>query len=370
MFRRHVALVSLATALFSPACASGASVHKGSHCAKVPFAAPHAAPTSGAPSAALVLLAVLPGAVAAATDPATGELFVIDRPGRVWRVHGSGGAPVLSADLRAAVGSTGTEQGLLDIAFDAAGDQLYLSFTATDGAVHVEAAPPGDLSRRTVLLNLPKRVAFHNGGELVVEPNGNLLVGIGDDNAPDTPIDSRPQDPGSPYGKILELDPTRPGSAARVVALGLRNPWRFTRAADGSLWIGDVGERCAEEVDHVSPGAPPPNLGWPLREGTLTHAEGLLPPGAVSPVFEYGHGPRCAVIQGPVYTGRALPELSGRVLFGDYCTGEIFALDPATAEVVRLAVDVAGLTSFAQTADGEVLVVSEQRGVFRLGPAR
>ena len=38
-----------------------------------------------------------------------------------------------------------------------------------------------------------------------------------------------------------------------MVALGVRNPWRFSfDRANGDLWIGDVGQGSIEEVDHVA----------------------------------------------------------------------------------------------------------------------
>ena len=59
-------------------------------------------------------------------------------------------------------------------------------------------------------------------------------------------------------------------NARRIVAEGLRNPFRFTvRPGTNELWVGDVGWGTYEEIDRIpSPtGAPVDNFGWPCNEG-------------------------------------------------------------------------------------------------------
>ena len=67
----------------------------------------------------------------------------------------------------------------------------------------------------------------------------------------------------------------RAGSAPEIVALGLRNPWRFSfDRATGDLYIGDVGQGEVEEVDYTprsSPGLE--NYGWDLYEGSSRFEE-------------------------------------------------------------------------------------------------
>ena len=46
-----------------------------------------------------------------------------------------------------------------------------------------------------------------------------------------------------------------------------------------------------------------------------------------SPSTAHGGG-KCAVTGGYVYRGSAIPDLQGWYVYGDYCTGEIWALDP------------------------------------------
>ena len=64
---------------------------------------------------------------------------------------------------------------------------------------------------------------MHHGGQLQFGPDGLLYVSTGMGDDPDTS-----QDPASPGGKLLRLDPRAPRARPEVVALGLRNPWRFS----------------------------------------------------------------------------------------------------------------------------------------------
>ncbi len=57
-------------------------------------------------------------------------------------------------------------------------------------------------------------------------------------------------------------------NARRIVAYGLRNPFRFTlRPGTDELWIADVGWHTYEEIDRLTVGATAANLGWPCYEG-------------------------------------------------------------------------------------------------------
>ena len=102
--------------------------------------------------------------------------------------------------------------------------------------------------------------------------------------------ENRAQNPSSLLGKILRLDPARPGAAPKVVAIGVRNPWRFSfDRANGDLWIGDVGQNAIEEVDHVAwPLKGLLNFGWDVYEGRSSYEQKALGPGRyVPPVAQY-----------------------------------------------------------------------------------
>ena len=88
-------------------------------------------------------------------------------------------------------------------------------------------------------------------------------------------------------GAILRLDPATgdgaPGNplandaspnARRILAYGLRNPFRFTkRPGTGEIWVGDVGWNTWEEINRIpalqSGDATLVNFGWPCFEGRV-----------------------------------------------------------------------------------------------------
>src|SRR5262249_9267502 len=94
----------------------------------------------------------------------------------------------------------------------------------------------------------------------------------------------RTDGPATLDGAIIRIDPdTGQGlpdnpfaassdpNARRIVAYGLRNPFRFTqRPGTDELWIGDVGWNTWEEINRLTApaGSASRNFGWPCYEGT------------------------------------------------------------------------------------------------------
>jgi glucose/arabinose dehydrogenase len=93
-------------------------------------------------------------------------------------------------------------------------------------------------------------------------------------------------DPTGLDGAILRVDPDTGGAlrsnpmasapdpnARRIVAYGLRNPFRFAvRPGTSELWIGDVGWNTWEEVNRtVGNDRKVDNFGWPCYEGDARH---------------------------------------------------------------------------------------------------
>ena len=145
-------------------------------------------------------------------------------------------------------------------------------------------------------------------------------------------------------------------NARRIVAYGLRNPFRFTfRPGTSELWIGDVGWGNWEEIDRVvNPlAATLTNFGWPCREGPndLGNYRDLnicigLPVGATTgPHFTYLHsdkvvaGETCGTgissISGlAFYNGGSFPAAyNGALFFADYSRNCIWVMFPGTGGV-------------------------------------
>ena len=312
------------------------------------------------------------------------HLWVAERRGRILRLSvnddgslAEAGEPVL--DITDQTSMEG-ERGLLGMAFSPDGNTLYIHHTDADGNTRVARyAIEGDdvdEASREVLFATEQPYDNHNGGHVLVGPAGDLWFGLGDGGDHADP-DDRAQDPDDPLGKILRLDLDEPGAEAEIVAIGLRNPWRFSFDADGALWIADVGQGEVEEIDHLPAdeieGA---NLGWSGYEGSTEfwNGEGRRAPDAIMPVFEYRHdGGNCSITGGFTYEGDAIPALQGAYLFADLCVGRVRAIqlgpDGTLAAEYDLGVDVPQPIGFGTDADGEPYVLSGEGPVVRLVPA-
>jgi glucose/arabinose dehydrogenase len=337
------------------------------------------------------------------TRPGTDTLYVAEKGGRVRTLAADGalGDPIL--DISDDVVNDG-EQGLLDITFgavddsggDEGGDTLYVSYSvASSGATRVVAydvdGDTVDQGSQREVLSVEQPFPNHNGGDVEIGPDGHLYVTLGDGGSGGDPIGNG-QDTGVLLGKILRIDPAAaagddpygvpadnpfaddPGAGAPEVWLyGVRNPWRiaFDPATD-DLWVADVGQNAYEEInllpadDGAGRGA---NLGWNEMEGTHPFDGGSNPDGAVLPVFDYGREGGCSVTGGVVYRGAAIPQLDGAYLFADYCAGDLRALRAGgggTTDEHTYDESVASPVSFGTDADGEVYVLSQDGGIFRI----
>jgi glucose/arabinose dehydrogenase len=302
-----------------------------------------------------------------------GTLAVVERYGKVrlvvrGRVRRR---PLLDLSDRVLVRDPRPEadqRGLLSLAFApdwATSGLLYVDYVDRDGRVRVDEWRRGERTTRRVL-DLGPAATTHHGGQLQFGPDGLLYVSTGVGDAPLVA-----QDPAHPGGKLLRLDPRQDPARPEVVALGLRNPWRFAfDRATGDLLIGDVGGSRAEEVDRLPAGAPlPANFGWPYFEGRRRRAPGG-PENVLAPALEHRHGAGwCGVIGG--YAVRARPRaLRGRYLYGDLCTGRLWSARVTSSGLGRprrLPYRVPYLVSFGEDALGRVYAVSLLGGVWRLG---
>jgi glucose/arabinose dehydrogenase len=322
--------------------------------------------------------------------PAPGDplhLYLVEETGKVLQLAPDGTVQGVVLDL-SKVTSHGNEQGLLSMAFDpafATNHRFYVDYTDVKGNTQVVAYTlvDGVAKVARVLLSIDQPFPNHNGGLLLFDPTGMLLVGTGDGGSAGDP-DNRAQDLSDNLGKLLRIDP-KTGLGApdnpfpvnpRVWALGLRNPWRFSFDINGDLYLGDVGQNQIEELDVVPPryqkGA---NYGWSVFEGNQRFKKdmGFSTDGPViAPAYTYLHSQGgCSITGGMVYRGKAIPSLVGSYVFGDYCGGRLLVTKrtPTGVEDPQLmGLKVDGLQAFGVDQDGELLVMSADR-LYRLTPA-
>jgi glucose/arabinose dehydrogenase/mono/diheme cytochrome c family protein len=152
-------------------------------------------------------------------------------------------------------------------------------------------------------------------------------------------------------------------------AVGLRNPWRISfDPVTGYLYCGDVGQHAVEEIDVIVKGG---DYGWAYREGSAKGFRGDPPAGVsfIPPILEYKQGfgdleGKC-VIGGVVYRGARIPQLQGAYVFGDYVSGNIWALrydGSKTTSFQRLTAD-GGIAGFGfDPRNGDVLMADHDEG--------
>jgi len=308
-------------------------------------------------------------------------IWVLEQPGRVVRLEGRAREVVI--DLSGQV-KLGAEQGLLGIAFHPDFDRngkLYLHYSDKKGDTRVvEYTRKGDgpPRRGRQLLFHEQPEENHNGGQLAFGPDGRLFLGLGDGGGAWDP-NRNAQDLKSKLGKILAADVDERASGEprwEVVFYGLRNPWRFwIDTGLNEIWIADVGQDRVEEIDRsqLELDEPPKNFGWPGFEGSkrTERKRSVGGPGELLwPVAAYEHddGAHCSVTGGVVYRGSAAPELSGRYVYGDFCSGAMWSLQPnpngSVGDVRRERAKVPQITHIGTDAKGELLMASAAGDIY------
>ena len=300
-----------------------------------------------------------PLAIANAGD-GTGRLFVAQQTGQIRIVRDRRLVSQPFLDIAARI-TSGGERGLLGVAFHPKfpdDPRVFVDYTDRNGdtqvsSFRVDPASPDRVDPGTEqrILFVSQPYANHNGGAVVFGPDGFLYVSLGDGGSGGDPHGNG-QSLKVLLGKILRIDIDHPsgdraygipsdnpyasgadGGLAEIWLKGLRNPWRISfDRANGDLWIGDVGQGDWEEIDVQRAGAPGgTNFGWNRMEGAhcFQPQEGCQDPSLTLPVAEYGHDQGCTVIGGNVDRGPSQRLLAGGYVFADYCSGRVWAIDPA-----------------------------------------
>jgi glucose/arabinose dehydrogenase len=185
-------------------------------------------------------------------------------------------------------------------------------------------------------------------------------------------IDVDHKDPGLNYSIPKDNPFVGRGDEARgeIWAYGIRNVWRiaFDRKT-GELWAGDVGQDMWEEIDIITRGG---NYGWNLREAKHKFGPtGSEPrPELIDPIWEYNHGVGKSITGGTVYRGKQVPELTGKYIYADYVTGQIWALtyDREKKQVTaNQTIQQKGLPilSFGEDDQGEVYFLTQNGGIYK-----
>jgi glucose/arabinose dehydrogenase len=211
------------------------------------------------------------------------------------------------------------------------------------------------------LPNVPTDIQYHMGGGLRFGADGKLYVAVGNHEDVKQPFASaNSQQLNSAFGKILRINPdgtvpsdnpffSTAGAYQAIWAIGLRNPYSMdTQPGTGIIFINDVGQGYGEEIDLNQRAA---NYGWPEVGGYSSDSR------FVNPVHSYEHVDGLCAITGGAFYSPAEPRFPksyfGRYFFSDFCTGQIFSINPAApAEAAEFASAIGNPVALTVTPNG------------------
>lgn len=333
------------------------------------------------------------------------RLFVVEQPGVIYIVQSNGvklATPFLNITTR--VGSGGSEQGLLGLAFEPNDPKtFYVNYTNKQGDTVIARYKvlPNDANRadpnsEQIVLVVDQPASNHNGGDLAFGPDSELYIPLGDGGGGgDTYGNSQRLDrllaktlrihvsgvttytipAGNPFANDGD-----PNTRAEIWSYGWRNPWRFSfDRLTGDMYLGDVGQGAREEVDFEPKNTPGRNYGWNKCEGAIVYpVQNPVVPcptnaGYTMPLFDYGRNSSdggTTVTGGYVYRGTLYPNLVGHYLFADFGSGNFWTTLPdgqgGGVTTLRGKLGASNPSTFGEDAAGELYVADYGGTIYRV----
>ena len=293
--------------------------------------------------------------------PGSSELLLLSKPGifHHFEIIGDEAVELGAVDLAGTYPDN--DCGLLSIAFDPsfAENSLFYVSDCVDqfsSGVYRYVWDPDDyaavVASRTQIIveGDPEAIwPWHNVGSIGFFSDETMWIGFGDKT-----VDANGQDRSTNLGAMLRIvpdrDPSGPGGyegapgnpfpgSPDIWAYGLRVPFRAGVDDRDRIVVADVGSTEWEEIDLID--GPGLNFGWDLAEGPCAaDCAGL-----VDPIVGFPHAVNAYALDDPEVVPNArwvgwvspfyapAPELdrysgllTGRVLFGDMCSGWVRAL--------------------------------------------
>ena len=333
------------------------------------------------------------------------RLFVVEKVGKIWIIEKGEQQAQPFLDVSSLITPEARrrlpEQGLLGLAFHPdyqTSGQFYINYIDHNNGTVVsryQVSPDNpnlaDASSGQIIFRHVQPSRAHNGGHMAFGPDGYLYISLGDGQRPGDLLGFGQNtlvllgsilridvDGGLPYA--IPADNPFAGDARgldEIWAYGLRNVWRFSfDRYSGDMYLADVGDSQWEEVNfQPADSRGGENYGWNVREGSHPFSDLRLYTGQfanyVAPFAEYSHALGCAVVGGYVYRGAALADLQAVYLFGDYCSGRVWAswrdsqLQWHTSEFLDVGFQI---SSFGEDEQGELYIVDYGGLVYRLDP--
>ncbi|MGF7080688.1 PQQ-dependent sugar dehydrogenase [Mucilaginibacter sp. UYCu711] len=329
-----------------------------------------------------------------APDDGTNRIFVVSQKGVISEFANT--ADVITKnvflDISAKVNFSG-EMGLLGLAFSPdykTNGYFYVNYVRKNPSLEtviarykVSASNPNiaDPASEEILLTYAQPFENHKGGKLAFGNDKYLYIAAGDCGSGGDP-NKNGQNKAALLGKILRIDVSKAGKYTipddnpfkgntsgykeEIYAYGMRNPWRFSfDHTTGFLWAADVGQDKVEEVDIIEKGV---NYGWNVMEGNTCYNTATCDQtGLQLPIWSYVHGTLGASITGGyVSRDKNLPGLTGRYVYGDYVSGNVWAL--ASSGKVAISNDLIGtvaansLSSFGEDSNRNLYLLNYKDG--------
>lgn len=233
---------------------------------------------------------------------ADGTLYLTERPGRIVRVVD--GEREFVADLRETTAHIG-EGGLLGLVFhpdDSSVAFVYQTYDAAGPHNRILRYDAPAFEQREVVLDGIPGAPIHDGGRLIIGPEGALFATCGDAAEAE-----KAQDPATVHGTVLRLtpsgDPHPDNPHGPVFSFGHRNPQGLA-FRDGVLYSTEHGPDANDEINRLEAGN---NYGWPVVEGKSNREE------FTDPLISYT--PTIAPASAAIYDG-PIREWRDDLLFG------------------------------------------------------
>ena len=278
-------------------------------------------------------LAFLPSGNIILTERLPGRLRILDDNGKVSE-------PLAGVSVVASPGAK--DIGLLDVVLDpnfATNQRIFFSFfNYIDGTNSNTCIARATLDEKTrsvkdvsvIFRGLPvmpsKRLGAKTGGRIVIAPDGNLLMTLGDRS--DSPPWDVAQKMDNHLGKIIRVTPEgtvpadnpfvgQAGVLPEIWAYGMRSPEGLARdPRTGRVWQNDHGPRGGDELNIVEKGK---NYGWPVVVHGIDYpgtaiGEGTHKDGMVDPIYYWD--PVIAPSGLAFYTGNLFPQWKNSLFVG------------------------------------------------------
>lgn len=265
---------------------------------------------------------------------ASGDIFFTERPGLVRKIEND--ELVEEPLLRLPTGES--EGGTLGIALDPNHDDnryVYIYYTTEDEYNRVSRYRYNgeELVEESIIIDDIPGAKIHNGGRINFGPDGNLYIGTGDADNPDSA-----QDFDSLAGKILRIQPDgsipadNPRADSPVYSMGHRNVQGLAWSQDGELYATEHGSQAKDKINLIESGA---NYGWPVHKGNIGDETPLVED-YQNPLLSSG-GVTWAPSGATFYRDDVLPsEWHGKLLFAGLRSQGIWRLDTDNLELHKL----------------------------------